>query len=1153
MLISPDLLYTLSGLQEVDNSFLDFLEKEDGDLCNFYKELRRKGETLILSSLDESNFLLELAPFVETFLAEFFQIKDDVFNLQKEATDLASLFQCRRIFVQRQVLKKISEDLACVLDGHSLEKEILLLLKKEAFEALVFSEKVLEWLKEPETYAHNLEISEKYVAWRFYTQKEVPLSLEDLLFQVPRKIDFQNLIETVQKKTEERRISPEFLKNRWGFDLTDLGKNSAYICGEAHYCIFCHTQGKDSCSKGFLKKRDQRDDVEEHKRGKNQDEEKFQKNPLGVTLKGCPLKQKISEMNTLISQGYRVGALAMIVIDNPLVAATGARICNDCMKSCIYQRQEAVDIPSIETETLKSVLNLPWGFEIYSLLTRWNPLNFRNVLPKLPTPHKILVVGMGPSGFTLSHYLLNQGHIVVGMDGLKIEPLPSSLVGSEQGFDFNLIPDVNTLFSNLSERVVGGFGGVMEYGITSRWNKNYLLLVRLLLERRKPQFTLLGGTRFGGAFDEVYASKLGFNHIALCLGAGAPRLLNLEKSLTKGIRQASDFLMTLHLGGACQKNSLANFVLRLPIIVLGGGLTAIDTATEAQAYYKTQVQTFLMRYEALVKKKGKEAVQELWSLEDKEIAHEFIEHGMLLREEEKKAEQEKRIPNFQRLIQSWGGVLIAYRRSLEESPAYCSNAEELKKALEEGIGFLENVAPLSLGVGQMGWLSEITFQKEEKLLTFPVKSILVAYGTRPNTSIMEDGEVSLPLKEGKLIPFIQEEFLERDLKDVYAPIICRLSENLSISFLGDLNPEFSGSVVKAMASAKEGAPFINKLLKKRTLLFEESPEDFSRRLRNLFDVHVIGVQELAPKILEITLHAPFLAGSFRPGQFFRLQRFETFSPVVEGEHFSMEGIALTGASVCPQSLKLSLIVLEVGVSTKLCRLFKKGEKVSLMGPTGTPTLIPSHKTVLLIGGGLGNAVLFSVGKALRLAHSRVLYVAGYKSLQDRFKVEEIEEASDVVLWCIENLSLECNILKRSQDFLFKGKITEGLVAYASGALGKSSISLAEVDYILTVGSQGMMSAVSLARDTILKSYLSSKHKAYGSINIPMQCMMKGICAQCLQRHQDPITGLETIVFSCRNQDQCLDYVDFKCLQDRIDQNHLAERMAAHWGEFLEIV
>ena len=50
------------------------------------------------------------------------------------------------------------------------------------------------------------------------------------------------------------------------------------------------------------------------------------------------------------------------------------------MKSCIYQKQEPVNIPQIETRMLKDVLHLPYGFEIYSLLTRWNPLNLRRPL-----------------------------------------------------------------------------------------------------------------------------------------------------------------------------------------------------------------------------------------------------------------------------------------------------------------------------------------------------------------------------------------------------------------------------------------------------------------------------------------------------------------------------------------------------------------------------------------------------------------------------------------------------------------------------------------------------------------------------------------------------------------------------------------------------
>ena len=62
----------------------------------------------------------------------------------------------------------------------------------------------------------------------------------------------------------------------------------------------------------------------------------------------------------------------------------------------------------------------------------------------------------------------------------------------------------------------------------------------------------------------------------------------------------------------------------------------------------------------------------------------------------------------------------------------------------------------------------------------------------------------------------------------------------------------------------------------------------------------------------------------------------------------------------------------------------------------------------------------------------------------------------------------------------------------------------------------------------------------------MQCMMKEVCAQCLQRHVDPATGREEFVFSCYNQDQELDRVDFANLRARLKQNSVQERIADLW-------
>jgi len=92
----------------------------------------------------------------------------------------------------------------------------------------------------------------------------------------------------------------------------------------------------------------------------------------------------------------------------------------------------------------------------------------------------------------------------------------------------------------------------------------------------------------------------------------------------------------------------------------------------------------------------------------------------------------------------------------------------------------------------------------------------------------------------------------------------------------------------------------------------------------------------------------------------------------------------------------------------------------------------------------------------------------------------------------------------------------------------------------------MMAGVAKARHDVLKKHLKDAHLAIGSINSPMQCMMKEICAQCLQPWVDPKTGETSYVFSCFNQDQPLDSVDFKSLNERLKQNSLAEKLTARW-------
>ena len=140
--------------------------------------------------------------------------------------------------------------------------------------------------------------------------------------------------------------------------------------------------------------------------------------------------------------------------------------------------------------------------------------------------------------------------------------------------------------------------------------------------------------------------------------------------------------------------------------------------------------------------------------------------------------------------------------------------------------------------------------------------------------------------------------------------------------------------------------------------------------------------------------------------------------------------------------KVNVTQLRQNLPEYLARV-RAGEPVVVMGPTGTPTEIPHGETVVLAGGGLGNAVLFSIGRALRAAGSRVIYFAGYKRASDRYRVEDIEAASDVVVWCCDEPPGFAP--RRAQDRAFVGNIVKAMEAYASGKLGPQELAFSDTD------------------------------------------------------------------------------------------------------------
>lgn len=1161
-------LHDPARLRDLHEAFAAEVVREEPDLWQQWQQHR--DVPTALGPVARSQLIVQLAPYVSRFVTRLFGVGAEADLLVEATRAFDNLFRFKVDFVRRRALPLLkggaavtatAEDHAWVeehvrpaLDvlpgGHGLpgSPEAEMALARAGVRLLDRDEAARAGGTDAEKAAVTAEIDalKRWVAAHLHD----PRYGGWVIFRFPDNVNPEHLVHVARPDAARPQVltgPDDHLRRREGFVLTDPRYTPREALSEIHYCVLCHERDKDSCSKGIHDK-----------------EGAVVENALGIALHGCPLDEKISEMHAVRKRGDAIGALAIVVVDNPMVPGTGHRICNDCMKACIYQKQDPVNIPQAETGVLTDVLRLPWGVEIYGLLTRWNPLNVNRPYALPYNGKNVLVVGLGPAGYTLSHYLLNEGFGVVAIDGLKIEPLGEDITGAP-GHPARPLRDWDEIYRPLDERVLEGFGGVSEYGITVRWDKNFLTLIHLTLARR-PKFKVYGGIRFGGSLPMDEAWGYGFDHVAIASGAGRPTIIDIKHNLIRGIRKASDFLMALQLTGAFKKDALSNLQVRLPAVVIGGGLTGIDTATELMAYYPIQVEKTLDRYEALVRDLSEARVRGIMDPEEQGILDEFLAHGRAVREERARARAADEAPDFVPLLRRWGGVTLAYRKRLQDAPAYRLNHEEVSEAFEEGIAFAENMNPLEAVPDEFGHVMAMRFAHgDQGPVELPARTVLVAAGTVPNITYEKEHPGTFALDAR--MKFFQgyralrgDDGVFRLERDPNGFFTSHDHEGRFVSYYGDNHPRYNGNVVKAMASAKHGYPHVVALFADHLAALDPAAQPerdaaWARLVRELdgqFLARVERVIRLTPTIVEVVVKAPAAARHFHPGQFYRLQNFERRSPHLHvDDHVAsmlMEGIALTGAWVDAEQGLLSLITLEMGVSSRLCAYLRPGEPVVVMGPTGTPTEIPDHSAVLLAGGGLGNAVLFSIAHALKAQGNRVLYFAGYRNGADLFKREEIESATDQVIWATD--VGEAITPSRPDDVHVRGNIVQAMIAYAEGQLGPQLVPLQDITRIIAIGSDRMMNAVRLARHGALQPFLNPEHVGIGSINSPMQCMMKEVCAQCLQRHVDPITGQEEFIFSCYNQDQDLDRVDFANLQARLRQNSVQEKISNLWFEHL---
>lgn len=1125
---SFEALLHADGLHQLDKQFLSELHATHPGWHEKLIQYRAQANALTPEAISET--LINCATFLETFLADLFRIEEPlaIANVKTTSNNPISLF--KKYFVLRRAKKELAkvDSFPPLAELNAWLQQALasspLKANDDEMAVALFATTLLN---EPEKHANTIETLVQWCTRSLSTHESKPMQEHWVSFRLPERVDFMQLVPThIDKHDKYHRLTaPDHtFRQRDGFKLTDQRMSAREVQDEVNYCVYCHDNQGDFCSKGFPVK-------------KGDPAQGFKKNPLDTILTGCPLEEKISEMNFLKRDGNALASLAMVMVDNPMCPATGHRICNDCMKACIYQKQDPVNIPQIETRVLTDVLDLPYGVEIYDLLTRWNPLRQSQWVMKPYNGLKVLVAGMGPAGFTLAHHLLLEGFAVVGFDGLKIEPLPPHFINTP-------IKHFADLVESLDERLMAGFGGVAEYGITVRWDKNFLKLIYLSLMRR-PYFQVFGGVRFGGTVTVDDAWDMGFDHFVVAVGAGLPKALPIPHSMAPGMKQANDFLMALQLGNAAKSSSLTNLQVRLPAVVIGGGLTGVDTATEIQAYYISLVEKTLSRYEILQCELGEDTIHRQLDPASREILAEYVRHGKAVRKERERATQLNESPDFIKLIREWGGVTIVYRRSMQESPAYINNHDELKKALEEGIYYLEGLEPARVNLNEFGHAESLICHKRIKTddwvttaeeVPLPARSILVATGTQPNTAYEFEHKGTFHRLN------LQYQHYEDHGKDLtvahgvlhckdpqFGPFTSYQQHDRRISLVGDTHPVFHGSVVKAIASGLRTYPKILAVLSDKLGQTGDVTEyqAFAEQMHYLFNAKVTAISRKTDNTIEMTIQAPMAAKHFLPGQFFRLQNFETLAPRVDHTLLQMEPLSLVTAECDKTAGTLTFIVNETSASAKLCASLLVHEPVSLMGPTGVRAKIPAeHETVLVIGNEHSYAFLRSYGPDLRKAGNHVIYVCQLPVNQTAYCKTALESAADETYW----LTPDDDIIEQ---------------------LASLSPNIRNVDRLFIIGGTDLLRRFQAERKQLIKDLFVKDPKFTGAVYGNMQCMLKGVCAQCLQWQIDPDTGERTkAVFACSWQDQPLELIDINHMDERREQNRLLDTLSNLWVDHL---
>jgi len=151
---------------------------------------------------------------------------------------------------------------------------------------------------------------------------------------------------------------------------------------------------------------------------------------------------------------------------------------------------------------------------------------------------------------------------------------------------------------------------------------------------------------------------------------------------------------------------------------------------------------------------------------------------------------------------------------------------------------------------------------------------------------------------------------------------------------------------------------------------------------------IVSKKQLSENVFTAGVEAPLIARARKPGQFVILSINNEYS----------ERIPLTIADADAQKGTIRLIWQRVGKTTAELSEMKVGDEIAnVSGPLGKPTHIENLGTVVCVGGGIGNAPLLPITKALKQAGNKVTSILGARTKELLILEDEFAQISDELI------------------------------------------------------------------------------------------------------------------------------------------------------------